>query len=68
LLPGFVSLELHRELETRSRYLLLVRWERLEDPTVDFRESAQYHEWRARLHHFYDPLPSVEHHELVATA
>lgn len=67
-MPGFVSLELHRGLESRSRYLLLVRWERLEDHTVGFRESAEYQRWRALLHHFYDPFPTVEHHELVATA
>lgn len=67
-MPGFVSLELHRGLESPSRYLMLVRWERLEDHTIGFRGSAQYQQWRALLHHFYDPFPTVEHHELVHTA
>jgi heme-degrading monooxygenase HmoA len=66
-MPGFVSLELHRGIETSNRYLLLVRWDHLEDHTVGFRGSAQYQHWRALLHHFYDPFPTVEHHELVAT-
>ncbi len=67
-MPGFLSLELQRCIETRSRYLLLVRWERLEDHTVGFRNSGEYQKWRALLHHFYDPFPVVEHHELVHSA
>jgi heme-degrading monooxygenase HmoA len=42
--------------------MLLVRWDRLEDHTVGFRQSAQYQEWRALLHHFYDPFPTVLHY------
>ncbi len=64
-MPGYVSHELHRCIETEGRYLLLVQWERLEDHTVGFRESGSYQEWRALLHHFYDPFPTVEHFELV---
>ncbi len=60
-MPGYVSHELQRCLETPSRYVLLVRWETLEDHTVGFRGSPQYQEWRALLHHFYDPFPTVEH-------
>jgi hypothetical protein len=33
-----------------------------------FRDSAQYEQWRALLHHFYDPFPTVEHYESVTTA
>jgi len=59
--PGFRSIEVRRCLETPNRYLLLVAWERLEDHTVGFRQSARYEKWRALLHHFYDPFPRVEH-------
>ena len=59
--PGFKSIEVRRCIETPNRYLLLVAWERLEDHTVGFRQSALYDEWRALLHHFYDPFPRVEH-------
>lgn len=62
---GFVSLELQRCVEARSRYLLLVRWETLEDHTAGFRGSPEYQKWRALLHHFYDPFPTVEHYEKV---
>lgn len=67
-MPGFVSLELQRCLERPSRYLLLVRWRALEDHTEGFRKSPGYQRWRALLHHFYDPFPTVEHYELVLDA
>ncbi len=60
--PGFLGLRLHRCVETPSRYLLLVEWRALEDHTVGFRQSDRYEEWRALLHHFYDPFPVVEHY------
>jgi heme-degrading monooxygenase HmoA len=59
--PGFLSIAVRRCLETPNRYLLLVEWEKLEDHTVGFRQSARYEKWRALLHHFYDPFPRVEH-------
>ena len=64
-MPGFVSLELQKCLEQPNRYALLVRWSKLEDHTVGFRQSAQYQRWRALLHHFYDPFPQVEHYTRV---
>ncbi len=67
-MPGFVSLELQRCIEVRGKYLLLVRWRTLEDHTVGFRASPEYQRWKALLHHFYDPFPSVEHNELVHAA
>lgn len=67
-MPGFVSLELHKCLEHKSKYLLLVRWTTLEDHTRGFRSSPRYQEWKALLHHFYDPFPTVEHYEPVTAA
>jgi heme-degrading monooxygenase HmoA len=66
--PGFVSLRVERCVERASCFLLLVEWERLEDHTEGFRGSAADEEWRAALHHFYDPFPVVEHFEAVVTA
>ena len=62
-MPGFVSLELQRCIETPTRYLLLVQWRTLEDHTIGFRTSPDYQQWKALLHHFYDPFPTVEHYE-----
>lgn len=64
-MPGYISHELQRCLENRNRYILLVHWQRLEDHTIGFRQSAEYQVWRSLLHHFYDPFPIVEHYENV---
>jgi heme-degrading monooxygenase HmoA len=63
-MPGFISLELQRCIESRSRYLLLVRWRTIQDHTVGFRSSPEYQTWKNLLHKFYDPFPTVEHYEL----
>lgn len=59
---GYASHELRRCIENGSRYLLLVTWRTLEDHTEGFRGSREYQEWKALLHHFYDPFPVVEHY------
>lgn len=64
-MPGYISHEVRHCLEAENRYLLLVQWEKLEDHTVGFRESAEYQQWRSLLHDFYDPFPVVEHYESV---
>ena len=63
--PGFQSLTLSRCIERPDTYLLLVQWGRLEDHTEGFRGSEEYQRWRALLHHFYEPMPTVEHFERV---
>ena len=67
-MPGFKSLELQRCVEAPNRYALLVRWETLEDHTRGFRTSPEYQRWKALLHHFYHPFPTVEHYESVVEA
>ena len=64
-MPGYISHELQRCLEVAGKYILLVRWQTLEDHEKGFRLSAQYQEWKKLLHHFYDPFPVVEHFEHV---
>lgn len=64
-MDGYLSHELHRCIEDKSKYLLLVRWETLESHTVGFRSSGKYQEWKKLLHHFYEPFPTVEHFEEV---
>jgi heme-degrading monooxygenase HmoA len=64
-MKGYLEHELQKCLEQPDKYLLLVKWETLEDHTVGFRGSAQYQEWRTLLHHFYDPFPVVEHFKKV---
>ena len=62
---GYLGHELHRCVEAPNQFLLLVRWRTLEDHTKGFRGSPQYERWKALLHHFYDPFPTVLHYELA---
>jgi heme-degrading monooxygenase HmoA len=65
-MKGYISHELQKCLENDHHYMLLVRWETLEDHTVGFRQSAPYQEWKQLLHHFYDPFPTVLHYSAAA--
>ena len=64
-IPGYIGHELQVCIEKPDRHILLVRWNTLEDHTIGFRQSAEYQEWKALLHHFYDPFPEVEHYSTV---
>ncbi len=66
-MQGYISHQLQKCIENKSRYILLVNWETLEDHTVGFRYSKQYQEWATLLHHFYEPFPTVEHYTIVTT-
>ncbi|MEY8351411.1 antibiotic biosynthesis monooxygenase [Bacillus cereus] len=64
-MKGYMSHELNSCIEAKGKYLLLVKWEGLEDHTIGFRQSPEYQEWKNLLHHFYDPFPTVEHFQKV---
>jgi heme-degrading monooxygenase HmoA len=64
-MPGYISHELQRCLERDDCYLLLVRWESVAAHEEGFRRSAQYQDWKRRLHHYYNPFPTVLHYESV---
>jgi heme-degrading monooxygenase HmoA len=59
--PGCRRAEVSRCVEQPSAYLLLAEWDSVEAHEEGFRLSADYQEWRALLHHFYDPFPTVRH-------
>ncbi|GAA0134328.1 antibiotic biosynthesis monooxygenase [Paenibacillus sp. FSL W8-0186] len=61
-MPGYIDHELHKCVEEENKYILLVKWRSITDHEVGFRKSEQYQEWKALLHHFYDPFPVVQHY------
>jgi heme-degrading monooxygenase HmoA len=61
-MAGYLGHELQRCVERPDEYLLLVRWTSVEAHEIGFRKSPQYQRWRALLHHFYDPIPTVSHY------
>lgn len=64
---GWKSFELHRSIEKPSRYRLHIKWETLENHTVDFRESADFTEWRALVGPYFASPPEVEHTSTVTS-
>tara|TARA_R110002096_G_scaffold349807_7_gene542854 strand:+ start:205 stop:504 length:300 start_codon:yes stop_codon:yes gene_type:complete len=61
-MPGFYGMEVRRSLDFTNQFILLVNWESRAHHTEGFRQSAKYQEWRALLHHFYEPMPKVEYY------
>ena len=64
-MQGYCGHELQKCFENPNRYILLVRWDKIEDHTIGFRQSKEYLEWKELLHKFYDPFPTVEHYQLI---
>jgi heme-degrading monooxygenase HmoA len=62
---GCHGLELQRSHETPARYLLFVRWETIDNHTVDFRSSPAFAEWRTYVAHCFDGPPKIEHVQRV---
>jgi heme-degrading monooxygenase HmoA len=62
---GCKGMELQRSLEQPARYRLFVRWQTLENHTVDFRGSADFQEWRKLVGHCFERPPEVEHTTLA---
>jgi len=58
---GCLGLELQRSIEQPLHYRLFVRWETLENHTVDFRQSAAFQQWRALVGDCFALTPRVGH-------
>src|ERR1700745_4351770 len=58
---GFHGFELQKSIEKPQRYRLMVKWETLENHTVDFRGSENFAEWRALVGQYFASPPGVEH-------
>ena len=50
-----------------SESRLLVRWDTVENHTVDFQMSADFAEWRKLVAHCFAVLPTVEHTRSAVT-
>lgn len=62
---GYISHELQRCIEDHSRFLVMIKWETLEDHTIGFRESPEFKEWRALIGPFFNSPPDVKHYQIV---
>ena len=64
---GGHGFELHKSIEKPPRYRLMVKWETLENHTVDFRGSEDFTAWRGLVGQYFAAPPEVEHTETVLT-
>lgn len=62
---GCGGLQLQRGVESPSHYLLVVRWETLEDHTVTFRNSPAFSRWRELVGPYFASTPQVQHVTVV---
>jgi heme-degrading monooxygenase HmoA len=58
--PGCQGLELRRQIEDPTRFVLLVTWDSV-DAHMDFRASEAFEQWRDLTHHHYVAPTEVTH-------
>lgn len=64
-IPGFISYEMQRCVETKGKYHFLIRWENIEAHMVNFRQSPKFQDFRALVGPFFSEPPVAEHFEAV---
>ena len=62
---GYISHELRRCLETKGKYINLVKWQTVEDHMVGFRESERFQQFRTIVSPFYESPSQMNHYEVV---
>lgn len=60
---GHIGYQFTKCLEQANKYMLLIRWDTLEDHTIGFRESELFKEWRSLIGPFFKTPPFVQHFE-----
>ena len=58
---GCLSMRVERSIEQPLRYRLFVEWQTLENHTVEFRNSADFQQWRSLVGSYFATPPEVEH-------
>ena len=64
---GCQGMELQRSIEKPQRYRLFVKWDTVDNHTVDFRGSEDFQEWRKLVGHCFASPPEVEHTRQAVT-
>ncbi len=62
---GYIAHELRRCLETKGKYVNLVKWQTVDDHMVGFRESERFQQFRVLLSPFYESPSQMNHYEIV---
>jgi len=62
---GCRGLHLQRCIEEPGHYEVIIRWDTLENHTVDFRGSELFQEWRALVGSHFAEAPKVKHYTVA---
>ncbi len=63
---GYLGYQVLHGIESPGRFLLQIKWETLENHTVDFRQSEAFSEWRSIVGPFFLRPPVVEHFSVIS--
>ena len=64
---GYIRHQVHRSVENRNHFVLLVFWQEKADSVERFRESGRLGQIQSLLHGFYEIYPKTEFFSLVDT-
>lgn len=59
---GYIGHELHKCVENRDEYVLLIRWTGIKDHLIGFRGHPDYKLWVQALEPFYAKPPQGKHY------
>jgi heme-degrading monooxygenase HmoA len=62
---GYIGHELRRCVETRNKYVNMIRWQTVDDHMVGFRQSEAFQKFRALISPYYDVPSEMNHYEVV---
>lgn len=65
---GAMGYNLHKSIESPTRYIMQVTWESVEDHQITYLQSPQHDEWRAIVRPFYAQPATYEHFGLVTSS
>lgn len=63
--PGYRGHTVRRHCDIKSRYILLVHWERRENSDENFRGTPRHKKLKEMLHRFYELYPETDYYEPV---
>jgi heme-degrading monooxygenase HmoA len=62
---GCQGLHLQKCIEFPDEYEVIIRWDTLENHTIDFREGPLFQDWRGLVGGFFAKPPEVKHYEVA---
>ncbi len=65
-IPGYISHEMQRCVETKAKYHFLIRWENIDAHLVNFRQSPKFQDFRAIVGPYFAEPPVAEHFEAIS--